>query len=134
MSAAGNLFLHLRVAEAQGRVDRHHARMRQNWTEMFDAVCDAPECSRLLAKRSRYDASNAIMDCCHALGSVYENAGGDIIREGNPVQRFYRDLMAMTHHPAGNVDRVAALYGQELLGLPDRPFDRTQMGSLAISA
>jgi len=132
--AAGNPFLHLRVAEAHGRVDFHHARMRQNWTEMFDAVRDAPECSRLLAKRSRYDASNAIMDCFHALGAVYENAGGDVIREGHPVQRFYRDLMAMTNHPAGNVDRMASLYGQELLGLPDRPFDRTQMGSLAISS
>ena len=42
--------------------------------------------------------------------------------------------MAMTNHPAGNVDRMAALYGQELLGLPDPPFNRTQMGSLAISA
>lgn len=132
--AAGNPFLHLRVAEAHGRVDFHQARMRQNWTEMFDAVCAAPECSRLLAKRSRYDASNAIMDCFHALGAVYENAGGDVIRQGNPVQRFYRDLMAMTNHPAGNVDRMASLYGQELLGLPDRPFDRTQMGSLAVSA
>ena len=132
--AAGNPFLHLRVAEAQGRVDLHRARMRQNWTETFDAVCRAPECSRLLAKRSRYEASNAIMDCFHALGAVYENAGGDAIRKGNLVQRYYRDLMAMTNHPAGNVDRMAALYGQELLGLPDPPFNRTQMGSLAVSA
>ena len=29
---------------------------------------------------------------------------------------------------------AAALYGQELLGLPGRAFDRTQMGSLAVSA
>lgn len=132
--AAGNPFLHLRVAEAQGKVDLHHARMRQNWTEMFDAVCDAPECPRLLAKRCRYEASNAVIECFHALGAVYENAGGDVIREGHPVQRFYRDLMAMTNHPAGNVDRMATLYAQELLRVPDRPFDRTQMGSLAISA
>ena len=108
--------------------------MRQTWTEMFDAVSHERECPRLLAKRSRYEASNAVMECFHALGGVYENAGGDVIRAGHPVQRFYRDLMAMTNHPAGNVDRMAALYAQELLRLPDRPFDRTQMGSLAISA
>ncbi len=132
--AAANPFLHLRVAEAQGKVDLHHARMRQTWTEMFDAVSHERECPRLLAKRSRYEASNAVMECFHALGGVYENAGGDVIRAGHPVQRFYRDLMAMTNHPAGNVDRMATLYAQELLRLPDRPFDRTQMGSLAISA
>jgi 3-hydroxy-9,10-secoandrosta-1,3,5(10)-triene-9,17-dione monooxygenase len=129
--AAMNPFLHVRTAEAQGAVDLHHARMIQNWDTMFEVVTTGQEVPQLMSRRSRFESANAVTDCYRALGGVYQVAGGGVINETNPIQRFYRDLMAMVNHPTANMEGMATLYSQSMFGVPATPFDRCSMGALA---
>lgn len=128
--AAANPFLWTRLAEADHTVDLHHERMLSNWVRMYDQVCSEPAVERTLSRASRFDSSKAVLDCFHALGHVYEIAGGGVIHNTNPVQRFYRDLMAMVNHPAGNLEGMAMIYSKQLLGIPPDEFDKASMGAL----
>ena len=131
-AAADNLFLHLRLANALGRVESVRRRLLGDWSELFDALCRAEQPSRRDWARNRFWGADTTAESYQALSEVFETAGGGGIYSDRPLQRFFRDIMAMRNHPTATRERFAQIYVAYEMGLNLPPFDASTMATLAI--
>jgi hypothetical protein len=49
-----------------------------------------------------------------------------------PLQRFFRDIMAMRNHPTATRERFAQIHIAYEMGLKVPPFDQSTMATLAV--
>lgn len=70
--------------------------------------------------------------CDEAVSMLQLCLGSSTVHEGNPIQRFMRDIRVANTHGAVRVDPAAELHGRHLLGLP--PFSMFAAGLPDVSA
>lgn len=105
-----------RLAEALADVEDARLRMRATWDEFYAAVeGGATLVPPHLQARTRYEGARAISRCLHAVLSVFEVAGGSVMHNSNPIQRYLRDLLAMRNHPMGGLESTASAYARSAL-------------------
>lgn len=131
-AAADNVFLHLRLANALSRVDSARRRLLGDWSDLFDTVCRGEQPSRRDWARNRFWGADTTAESYQALSEVFEAAGGGGIYSDRPLQRFFRDLMAMRNHPTAMKERFAQIYVAYELGQKLPPFDASTMATLAV--
>jgi 3-hydroxy-9,10-secoandrosta-1,3,5(10)-triene-9,17-dione monooxygenase len=61
--------------------------------------------------------------CLRAVERIYISSGGNANYESNPLQRYWRDVHAMSAHAALGFDTAGETYGLHELGLPRNPRD-----------
>jgi 3-hydroxy-9,10-secoandrosta-1,3,5(10)-triene-9,17-dione monooxygenase len=132
--AAANPFLHLRIANGLSSAEAMRDRSLARWRQIFDTLCRGEALSRVERTKSRFEFADVTASSYLALSEVYETAGGGAIAASKPLQRVFRDLMAMRNHPTATRELFASVYVQSLLDLPPPPFDKSAMGSLAFHA
>jgi hypothetical protein len=64
--------------------------------------------------------------CSDAIYELMGVNGGRTMNADSPVQRYFRDMLAMCNHPAANIEMSSGLYAQAVLGVPPPPFDPSQ--------
>jgi 3-hydroxy-9,10-secoandrosta-1,3,5(10)-triene-9,17-dione monooxygenase len=131
-AAADNAFLHVRLANALGRIESVRRRLLGDWSELFDLACRGEAPSRRDWARNRFWGADTTSESFQALSEVFEVAGGSGIYADRPVQRFFRDLMAMRNHPTATRERFAQIYVAYEMGLKLPPFDASTMATLAV--
>ena len=108
----------LRIAEACAEVDAAYALMDRNRAEINrqGRAGETPD----MAQRVRYrrDNSYAAVMCVRAVDRVYPLLGGRGLAVGDPVQRAWRDVHAISHHIALTWDVQGVLHGSVALGHP----------------
>ena len=52
-----------------------------------------------------------------AIDTLFQTAGGNSLRRGNPIERAWRDAHAGSLHVANEAERALAMYGKSELGL-----------------
>ena len=132
--AAANPFLHVRIANALSSAEAMRDRSLSRWRELFDTLCRGEGLSRIERTKTRFEFADVTANSYLALSEVYETAGGGAIAASKPLQRIFRDLMAMRNHPTATREVFASVFTQALLDLPPPPFDKSSMGSLAFHA
>lgn len=129
MPVVTNPFMHLRLASALSRVRAVKQRHLANWRELFDQACLAEAATAVDRMRVRFESTDTTATCFEAFGEIWPVAGAGAIASGNPLQRVYRDLMAMRLHGSAGRDNAAGLYIKALFDLPGP--EVTNMGTLA---
>ena len=61
--------------------------------------------------------------CVQAIERIYTNSGASANYNTNPLQRYWRDVHAMSVHPGLNFDQAGEAFGRAELGLPPKAFD-----------
>ncbi len=118
--------LHLRLAESLTEVEAAHTRLTVTWQDFQARVTRGEEVPYVLRARCRYDAAYAIAHCAGAVFRVLEVNGGRTMNAGEPLQRMFRDLLAMRNHISGTMDVNASTYALAKLGAPPPKFNRAQ--------
>jgi 3-hydroxy-9,10-secoandrosta-1,3,5(10)-triene-9,17-dione monooxygenase len=114
---ADSVAYQLRLAESSAEVDSARLLMRHDCHEILDRAARGEIAAPL--DRARYRRDHAYMTrlCVRAIDRLFEAAGGHALYDDNPLQRFYRDAHAASHHTALVWDAPAEVYGRVALGL-----------------
>jgi 3-hydroxy-9,10-secoandrosta-1,3,5(10)-triene-9,17-dione monooxygenase len=120
---AKNPAIQLRVAEATAMIDAADLLYHRALTQTIDKIMNNDPLSIEDRIRSRRDQAYAVKTSTRAVELLLDAQGGKGLYEGNPIQRAFRDLHAMSAHIMAGWDMPALSYGQVILGgTPTNPF------------
>jgi 3-hydroxy-9,10-secoandrosta-1,3,5(10)-triene-9,17-dione monooxygenase len=104
----------IRVAEIQAQIDCAEMLVRR----ALDMVRDGGEITLDQRVHRRRDFAYAARLCQTAMEQIYTNSGAGAQYDSNPIQRYWRDIHAMTVHAGLNFDSAGENFGRHALGLP----------------
>ncbi|MER7078016.1 3-hydroxy-9,10-secoandrosta-1,3,5(10)-triene-9,17-dione monooxygenase oxygenase subunit [Saccharopolyspora kobensis] len=106
------------VARAASEIDAAVLQLDRNITELYDHAVRGAEIPVELRLRTRRDQVRATERAVGAIDLLFQSAGGNSLRRGNPVERAWRDAHAGSMHVANDAQRALALYGKGEFDLP----------------
>ena len=104
----------IRVAEIQAQIDCAEMLVRR----ALDTVRGTSDLTLDQRVHRRRDFAYAARLCQTAVEQIYTNAGAGAQYDSNPLQRYWRDIHAMTVHAGLNFDSAGENFGRHALGLP----------------
>jgi 3-hydroxy-9,10-secoandrosta-1,3,5(10)-triene-9,17-dione monooxygenase len=104
----------IRVAEIQAQIDCAEMLVRR----ALDMVRDGDPFTLEQRVHRRRDFAYAARLCQTAVEAIYTNSGAGAQFDSNPLQRYWRDVHAMTVHAGLNFDSAGENFGRHALGLP----------------
>ncbi|MEE3332344.1 MAG: flavin-dependent monooxygenase [Myxococcota bacterium] len=107
----------VKLAQAHSMVDAAWQQLEQNVSAVADAAKRGEAASLLDRTRLRHDQAYGVSRAIEAADICFESSGGSVLRDGHPLQRFWRDLHAARQHAINDYERAAGLYGRALLGI-----------------
>lgn len=104
-----------RLASAAAELDVAELILRRDIEDL--ERCAAVERKRRLAieTRSEFGASRVVELCRRTVEIVYRGSGGGALYDRAAMQRYFRDLNAITQHAALDIDAALERYGRALL-------------------
>jgi 3-hydroxy-9,10-secoandrosta-1,3,5(10)-triene-9,17-dione monooxygenase len=111
-------FAHVRVARAATDIDASWLQLERNLDEEMRYADAGDEIPMELRLRARRDQVRATERCLEAIAGLFKNSGGHSLKNGNPIERAWRDANAGSVHAANDVERWLSLYGKGAFGLP----------------
>lgn len=115
---SGDSFAHVRVARAATDIDASWLQLERNLSEQMQLANAGEEIPVELRLRARRDQVRATERCIDAIALLFKNSGGHSLKNGNPIERAWRDANAGSVHAANDTERWLALYGKGAFGLP----------------
>jgi 3-hydroxy-9,10-secoandrosta-1,3,5(10)-triene-9,17-dione monooxygenase len=115
---AGDAFAHVRVARAASDIDASWLQLERNLDEEMRYAGVGEDIPVELRLRARRDQVMATERCVEAIALLFKNSGGHSLKNGNPIERAWRDGNAGSVHAANDVERWLAMYGKGEFGLP----------------
>ena len=115
--------VHRHLARALTEVEAARRRLPATWADFLSRRQAGQPIPYELRTQCLYEAAYAHDSCTGAVYELMGVNGGRTMRADGPLQRFFRDLMAMRNHPAANLEFSAGLFAQAKLGLEPPPFD-----------
>ncbi len=107
----------MRVAEAAASIDAAELMIGRDIRETREIVGAGRTVDVDLRMRNRLTHSFATRLLVQAVDAVFLAGGGSTLGLHHPVQRFWRDIHAVSSHISLNWDSVSAMYGQHVFGL-----------------
>jgi 3-hydroxy-9,10-secoandrosta-1,3,5(10)-triene-9,17-dione monooxygenase len=115
---SGDSFAHVRVARAATDIDASWLQLERNLDEEMRFADAGEEIPMELRLRARRDQVRATERCVEAIALLFKNSGGHSLKNGNPIERAWRDANAGSVHAANDTERWLAMYGKGAFGLP----------------
>ena len=110
-------FAHVRVARAASDIDAAWLQLVQNTREELKFVEAGEEIPMELRLRARRDQVRGTERALEAIDLLFKNSGGRSLKNGNPIERNWRDAHAGSVHAANDTERWLAMYGKGAFGL-----------------
>jgi 3-hydroxy-9,10-secoandrosta-1,3,5(10)-triene-9,17-dione monooxygenase len=110
-------FSQARVADAFGELDGARLQMRRDLDEMMELARDEKEIPIELRARGRLDQVRATQLAASAIDRVFQNSGGRVLHERNPIQRAWRDIHAGAQHNSNVPEPILMAFGALQFGL-----------------
>jgi alkylation response protein AidB-like acyl-CoA dehydrogenase len=107
----------MRVAEATASIDAAELMIGRDLRETSEIVAAGRQVDVDIRMRNRLTHSYATRLLVQAVDAVFLAGGGSTLGLHHPVQRFWRDIHALSSHISLNWDSVSAMYGQYVFGL-----------------
>ena len=104
----------MRLAESTHDLRSVYRMLRHDW-DALDALAHAPgfaTADELVDWRS--NQSYATKVCVGAADRLFEASGGSVVRDGNPMQRFWRDIHTAAAHAFSDYDVAAQSLGSQM--------------------
>ena len=111
-----------RLGLAWAEVDAAERTLRARVSEILDRAERGEEADAETRWACRRDHVFVAKLCRDAVNRVFDAAGGHAIYDSEPLQRFHRDVHAITHHVALTGDPVFADYGRNRIGAAPEGF------------
>lgn len=105
----------MRVAEAAAQIDAARLVFARDLGALDRLALDGGRLDPGAAERIAYDIPFVVDACSRAVLQLFRGSGARALFEGNPLQRHFRDIHAMTQHAAMDMDRASEIYGQALI-------------------
>lgn len=115
---SGDAFAHVRVARAASEIDAAWLQLARNVDEELRYALAGEEIPTELRLRARRDQVRGTERCVEAIALLFKNSGGKSLKNGNPIERAWRDANAGSVHAANDTERWLAMYGKGAFGLP----------------
>ena len=112
--------IQMRIAEATASIDAAQLMMHRDLKETFETVRAGGAVDIPMRMRNRLTHSFATRLLTAAVDAAFTAAGGNALGLHHPLQRFWRDIHAVSSHISLNWDAVSAMYGQHVFGLEPR--------------
>jgi alkylation response protein AidB-like acyl-CoA dehydrogenase len=114
---------------AQARLAQAEALVRAGRVFLYDTLSEtwaATIAGEILSLRQKAGVqlaiTHAVQSAVQAVELMYRMAGTSAVYTGSPLERYFRDVQVLRHHPFGSEARYETV-GQVYLGLPpDFPF------------
>ena len=110
-------FSQARVAEAAGELDGARLQIRRDLDEMLALARDGKDIPIEIRARARLDQVRATQLAISAVDRVFQNSGGRVLHELNPIQRAWRDIHAGAQHNSNVPEPMLMAYGAMSFGL-----------------
>ena len=110
-------FSQARLAEASAELDGARLQMRRDLDEMMALARDGKEIPIELRARGRLDQVRATQLAASAVDRVFQNSGGRVLHELNPIQRAWRDIHAGAQHNSNVPEPMLMAFGAMQFGL-----------------
>jgi len=105
----------VRLASAAAELDVAELTLRRD-VEDFERYPTVERNRRLaIEARSEFGASRVVESCRRTMEIIYRGSGGNALYEKSPMQRYFRDVNAITQHAALDIDCALERYGRTLL-------------------
>jgi 3-hydroxy-9,10-secoandrosta-1,3,5(10)-triene-9,17-dione monooxygenase len=108
----------MRMAEAAARIDAARLIYRRDLAALDRCAQSGIPAPDGLTERITYDAPFVVDSCSEAILRLFRGSGGRAIRDANPLQRYFRDIHAMTQHASMDMDTAGENYGRALFRSP----------------
>jgi 3-hydroxy-9,10-secoandrosta-1,3,5(10)-triene-9,17-dione monooxygenase len=110
-----------RIGRAVAKVRAVEAIIRRNESELLDVVAAGRTPPLDQQHACRLDLSHAMELCLDAVELLFRAGGGTSLVDGNPLQRFWRDVHAAAAHRSFDIEATAAGIGRITLGFDPKP-------------
>jgi len=107
----------VKLAQAHSMVDAAWLQLERNIESVHEAARRGEVPGLLERARLRHDQAYGVSRAIEAADLCFESSGGSVLRDGHPLQRFWRDVHAARQHAINDYERAATLYGRALLGV-----------------
>ncbi len=109
--------IQIRVAEIAAKIDTAELLLRR----ALDVIRPGTSLSPKEVVRNQRDYAYIAHLCAEVIEQIYRASGGSVILKSNPLQRYWRDVHAMTANVVLNFDSAGEVFGRNALGLPPKP-------------
>ena len=109
---------HLQLAEAVSKIDAAERVLSADCNELDRRAAAGESSDDLFQTRIKFNVASAVRQCCEAVEILHRGSGASTIHEGNPMQRYARDIRVATVHGHLNYETCAENYGRALIGKP----------------
>jgi 3-hydroxy-9,10-secoandrosta-1,3,5(10)-triene-9,17-dione monooxygenase len=106
-----------KLAQAHSMVDSAWLQLERNLGVVDQAARRGEAADMLDRARLRHDQAYGVSRAVEAADLCFESSGGAALRDGHPLQRFWRDIHAARQHAINDYERAAEMYGRALLGV-----------------
>jgi 3-hydroxy-9,10-secoandrosta-1,3,5(10)-triene-9,17-dione monooxygenase len=110
-------FSQLRVAEAFSELDGARLQIWRDLDDMMSLARDGKEINIDVRARARLDQVRATQLAMSAIDRVFQNSGGRVLHELNPIQRAWRDIHAGAQHNSNVPEPMLMAFGAHQFGL-----------------
>jgi 3-hydroxy-9,10-secoandrosta-1,3,5(10)-triene-9,17-dione monooxygenase len=110
-------FSQARVAEASGELDGARLQIWRDLDDMMDFARDGKEIPLEVRARGRLDQVRATQLAASSVDRVFQNSGGRVLHEQNPIQRAWRDIHAGAQHNSNVPEPMLIAFGALKFGL-----------------
>jgi 3-hydroxy-9,10-secoandrosta-1,3,5(10)-triene-9,17-dione monooxygenase len=104
-----------RLATAAGQVDAARLVFRRDIAALDQCALQGRPLAPGIAERIVYDAAFVVDSCSRAVLRLFRGSGARALHESSPLQRYFRDIHAMTQHAALDTDDAGESYGKGLV-------------------
>ncbi len=115
---AEDQFAQVRVARAAGDIDAAWLAIDRNMIELMGHVRAGEPIPMPLRLRIRRDQVLGTQRAVGAVDLLFENSGGRALKNGTPIQRFWRDVHSGRAHAINDPERALSMFGRGEFGLP----------------
>jgi len=114
----------VRLARSAAEIDAAQTVMRRDLQELEDCARAGAPLPEASLERMLFDVASIVDVCARAVDRLFRASGGRALYDDNPLQRFFRDMHAITQHAAVDLDSAGERYGKWLLATHDTPEER----------
>jgi 3-hydroxy-9,10-secoandrosta-1,3,5(10)-triene-9,17-dione monooxygenase len=106
----------VRIAEAAGLLDGAWLALERNMSDLMAYARAGQKLPLPLRLRVRRDQVNGTGQAIRAVDLLFENSGGRALKNGTPIQRFWRDAHAGRVHAINDQERALSMFGRGEFG------------------
>jgi 3-hydroxy-9,10-secoandrosta-1,3,5(10)-triene-9,17-dione monooxygenase len=114
-------FSQVRVARAAAEIDAAWLALERDITDLYALARAGEKFPMETRLRARRDQVLGTERSISAIDLLFENSGGQALRMGTPLQRFWRDAHAGRVHAINDTERALTMFGRGEFGLDAGP-------------